>query len=468
MAKKEMIHMMGICGTAMGSLAGLLKEMGYDVRGSDQNVYPPMSDRLRALGIKLMEGYKPENLEPRPNKVIVGNVMSKTSPEVQALLNTDIPYMSLPKAMGEYLIRDRHSIVIAGTHGKTTTTAMMSWICEKAGVHPGFLIGGVPVNFPNSFSVGTGNYFVIEGDEYDTAFFDKVPKFIHYRPKSVILTSIEFDHADIYKDLDAVKDAFKMLLKLIPQDGNFIYNADDENIQSILSTTKCKNLQGYGQSKKADWTLGEIFWKPEYSQFDVLYKGKKIETVKSELFGEYNLLNALSVYALATQLKFPKDKILQAFKEFKGVKRRQEIIGKPKGVTVIDDFAHHPTAVAVTTDGVKKRFPDSKIFSVFEPRSATSRRSIFQDDFAKALLHGDVVILSVPFDQSKIPANERFNAEYVVEKCKELDTKKEVLLGHSPEEIIGLIRERAEKGDVVLFMSNGGFGGIYEKILKTL
>ncbi|MDZ4676655.1 MAG: UDP-N-acetylmuramate:L-alanyl-gamma-D-glutamyl-meso-diaminopimelate ligase [Oligoflexia bacterium] len=464
---KETIYMMGICGTAMGSLAGLLRDMGYNVRGSDQNVYPPMSTKLKSLGIDIIEGYKPENLNPRPDKVIVGNVMSKTHAEVQALLDSKIPYTSLPKAMGEFLIKDRHSVVISGTHGKTTTTAIAAWVLEKAGLKPGFMIGGVPLNFPNTFSIGKGNYFVIEGDEYDTAFFDKVPKFIHYRPRSVILTSIEFDHADIYRDLDHVKDAFKMLLKLIPEDGHLIYQSEDENIKSILAETKCKNVQGYGV-KSTDWQLGDIKWEEAYSQFDVIYQGKKIDTIKSNLFGEYNLLNALSVYALAYNLKLDLNKVREAFMSFKGVKRRQEIIGQPRHITIIDDFAHHPTAVRVTIGGVKKRFKKSRIIGVFEPRSATSRRRIFQDDFAKALSTADEVIVSVPYDQSKISETQRFNSDELINDIKKIKGDAHATLGHSPDEIISHLKTLAQPGDVILLMSNGGFGGIYQKLLKEL
>jgi UDP-N-acetylmuramate: L-alanyl-gamma-D-glutamyl-meso-diaminopimelate ligase len=464
---KETIYMMGICGTAMGSLAGLLKDMGYNVRGSDQNVYPPMSTKLASLGIPIIEGYKPENLQPRPDKVIVGNVMSRNHPEVQALLSSGIPFTSLPKAMGEYLIGERHSVVIAGTHGKTTTTAITSWVLEQAGLHPGFMIGGVPLNFPNTFSIGTGDYFVIEGDEYDTAFFDKVPKFIHYRPRSVILTSIEFDHADIYKDLAAVKDAFKMLLQLIPTDGHLIYEAEDENIKSILSETRCLNVQGYGV-KSSDWQLGDIRWEEAYSQFDVICRGKKIDTIKSNLFGEYNLLNALSVYALAVNLKLDMNLVRKAFASFKGVKRRQEIFGQPRNITLIDDFAHHPTAVRVTIDGIKKRFKNSRIIGVFEPRSATSRRRIFQQDFANALSTADEIIVSVPYDQSKIAETERFNSDELIQDIKKIVGDSKARLGHSPDEIVSILKERAKPGDVILLMSNGGFGGIYTKLLKEL
>jgi UDP-N-acetylmuramate: L-alanyl-gamma-D-glutamyl-meso-diaminopimelate ligase len=465
--KKKLIHMMGICGTAMGSLAGLLKDLGYDVRGSDQNVYPPMSTRLESLGIKIMEGYKPENLEPKPDLVIVGNVMSRNNSEVQALLESKISYMSLPQAMGEFLIRDRHSVVVAGTHGKTTTTALAAWVLEQGGLKPGFLIGGVPVNFPQTFSVAHGNYFVIEGDEYDTAFFDKVPKFIHYKPKSVILTSIEFDHADIYKDLNAVKEAFKMLLKLIPDDGQLIYNGADKNIREILTSTKCKTVQSYGL-KNEDWTLSNIRWEEKIPQFDVFFRGEKKDTLETKLFGEYNLLNILSVYATAINLGIDLTLIKNAISSYGGVKRRQEIIGTPNGITVIEDFAHHPTAVAVTLDGVRKRFKKSKIIAVFEPRSATSRRKIFQNEFAEALSHADQVIVSEPYDQAKIVEDERFDSQAIVDFIKAKNQKAQATVGESVSSILKILKESAKSGDVILIMSNGGFGGIYKKLLDLL
>lgn len=463
--KPEMIHMMGICGTAMGSLAGLLRDLGYQVRGSDQNVYPPMSTKLSELGIKIMEGYKPENLNPRPDRVIVGNVMTRNHSEVQALLSSDIPYTSLPKAMGEFVIRDRHSVVISGTHGKTTTTAMASWVLSQKGGDPGFLIGGVPANFPNSFHIGKGKYFVIEGDEYDTAFFDKVPKFIHYKPRSVICTSVEFDHADIYKDLDAVKKAFLMLMELIPEDGHLIYNADDVNLPSLLSACKAKVKQGYG-AKNGDWKLVNPEFKPEGSFFEVHFHGKLEAKVKTQLFGEYNLLNALSVFAICKNLGIPTSQIQEGLETFKGVKRRQEIIGTPHGITVIDDFAHHPTAVRVTIDGVRSRFLKSKIIGVFEPRSATSRRKVFQKEYADALSRADVVILATPFDQSKIDPENRLDAGELLKACERLG--KECLLKENVDLIVDEVKARANPGDVVLVMSNGGFGGIYQKLLKVL
>ncbi len=465
--KREHIYMMGICGTAMGSLAGLLKAMGFEVSGSDQNVYPPMSTRLEALGIKIIQGYKPENLNSKPDRVIVGNVMSKSHPEVQALIESKIPFMSLPQAMGEYLIKDRHSIVIAGTHGKTTTTALSSWVLDQAGFKPGFLIGGVPLNFPQTFSIGEGKYFVIEGDEYDTAFFDKVPKFIHYRPRSVILTSIEFDHADIYKDLDAVKDAFRMLLKLIPKDGQLIFNAADQNIWSILESTQCNRVESYG-TQNADWTLGEINWGEQISTFEVFFKGKKLDTLETQSMGEYNLLNSLSVYAMATNLKIEPRVIKEAMGTFKGVKRRQEIIGCPQGITIIEDFAHHPTAVRVTIDGVRKKFKKSKIIAVFEPRSATSRRKIFQHDFAQTLSTADQVIISEPYDQSKISQEDRFDSKKIVEEISKIKPNVHAETAENVTQIIETLKRDAQSGNIILIMSNGGFDGIYQKLIEAL
>ncbi len=464
--KKMKIYFMGICGTAMGSLAGLLKEMGHEVFGSDQNIYPPMSTRLESLKIQVTEGYRPENLNQKPDLVIVGNVMSKFHPEVEALLSSKIPYMSLPQAMGEFVIRNRHSIVVAGTHGKTTTTALMAWILNEAGLKPGFLIGGVPLNFPQTFSKGEGKHFVIEGDEYDTAFFDKVPKFIHYKPKSVILTSIEFDHADIYKDLEDVKNAFRKLIKLIPKDGSLVFNAADQNIWSILDSGSCKNIQSYG-TQNADWTLGDIEWGEKTSTFEVIFKGKKIDTLDTQSMGEYNLLNILSAYAMAKNLGIDSRVIREAVTSFRGVKRRQEIIGTPRDITIIEDFAHHPTAVRVTIDGVKKKFKKSKIIAVFEPRSATSRRKVFQHDFAQALGTADQVIVSEPHDQSKIPEAERFDSKKIVEEIEKIKPHVHANVGENVEQIIEILKRDAQAGNVILIMSNGGFDGIYKKLITA-
>ncbi|MBX3021291.1 MAG: UDP-N-acetylmuramate:L-alanyl-gamma-D-glutamyl-meso-diaminopimelate ligase [Bdellovibrionales bacterium] len=459
------IHLIGICGTAMASLAGILKDLGYKVTGSDQNVYPPMSTQLEKLGIPIQLGFKKENLNPRPDLVIVGNVVSRSNPEVEALLASDIAYTSLPKAMGEYAIGTRESFVIAGTHGKTTTTSLMAWITDSVGLRAGFLIGGIPLNYGQSFRAPQGNAFVIEGDEYDTAFFDKVPKFIHYRPKHVILTSVEFDHADIYKDLEHVKSAFKQLLQLIPEDGTLVYHADDENIVSLLPFCKAKRQIGYG-SKNGDYRMTEREVMQGRNQFTVLKGQTRVADLALKIFGEHNSLNALAVFALADALNWPHSKILQAFADFKGVKRRQEHLGDIKGITVFEDFAHHPTAVDLTLRCMHERYPGRRVIGVFEPRSATSRRKVFQDEYAKAFAQADVVFIAQPFDQSKIDAGDRFSTDQLI---SELRGKGKV--AETAPDVPGLLSQlskTAKSGDVILIMSNGGFDGIYQKLLQQL
>lgn len=459
------IHLMGICGTAMASLAGILKSMGYNVRGSDQNVYPPMSTQLTNLKIPLMEGYRAENLEPRPDCVVVGNVISASNPEAQALLKSDIPYLSLPKALGEFVIGSKQSVVIAGTHGKTTTTAIMSLLAEGQGLNPGFLIGGIPLNFGLSFRKPDGNWFVIEGDEYDTAFFDKVPKFIHYRPRHVILTSVEFDHADIYRDLEHVKDAFRMLLRLIPADGTLIYHAQDKNIPSILSETKCKNIYSYGESS-GDFQVVDRESVGGRNQFAVAFRGQRVADLAIKSFGIHNTLNALSAFAMSHALKWDLSKTLQSLAEFKGVKRRQEFLFEVKNRKVVEDFAHHPTAVELTLKSMREQYPNARILGVFEPRSATSRRNIFQSDYARAFSAADLVFIAKPFDTSKIQESERFSSEQLVKELNASGTA--AFLRNSADELVTTIVQESKPGDVILVMSNGGFDGIYGKLKDGL
>jgi len=411
------IHLMGICGTAMASLAGLFKELGYKVTGSDQNVYPPMSTQLEELKIPVMEGYKKENLNPKPDLVIVGNVIQKKFEEAQYLLNSDIPYTSLPKAMGDHLISDRNSIVITGTHGKTTTTSILSWIAETCEKNPGFMIGGIPENFSHSFRKPSGDWFIIEGDEYDTAFFDKVPKFIHYKPKYVVLSSIEFDHADIYNDLDDVKKSFYQLMDLIPEDGLLIANADDKNVMEVAKKAKCKVIT-YGL-EKGDYKAVDREVLLGRNQFCVEFKNERIADIAIKQFGPHNTLNTLAALALAIELKWPLQKILQGLASFKGVKRRQEIIGEPNNITIIEDFAHHPTAVKLTLQTMRERFPDRKIISIFEPRSATSRRKIFQDQYLDALKNSDVSIVAEPQNQKSISKQDRFSTVELIKKLED-------------------------------------------------
>ncbi|MGZ6480327.1 MAG: UDP-N-acetylmuramate:L-alanyl-gamma-D-glutamyl-meso-diaminopimelate ligase [Bdellovibrionales bacterium] len=459
------VHLIGICGTAMASLAGILKDLGYKVSGSDQNVYPPMSTQLEKLGIPIQQGFKKENLTPRPDLVIVGNVVSKTNPEAEALLATDIPYTSLPKALGEFAIAARDSFVIAGTHGKTTTTSLLAWVTDALKMDAGFLIGGIPLNYGLSFRAPKGNAFVIEGDEYDTAFFDKVPKFIHYKPKHVILTSIEFDHADIYRDLDHVKEAFTMLLELIPADGTLIYNGEDKNILDILPKCKAKRKFSYGVAH-GDFRMSDREVIEGRNQFTVLHNGERIADLALKIFGEHNSMNALSVFAMAEALKWPRPKVLQALADFKGVKRRQELLGEVNGITVVEDFAHHPTAVDLTLKCMKERFPGRRLIGVFEPRSATSRRKVFQDEYAKAFRPADMIYVAKPYDQTKIDEANRFSTEELIQDLRQHGKTAE--MAPDAEGILAKMVPMLKPKDVILIMSNGGFDNIYQKLLTKL
>ncbi|QDK37748.1 UDP-N-acetylmuramate:L-alanyl-gamma-D-glutamyl-meso-diaminopimelate ligase [Bdellovibrio sp. NC01] len=460
------IHLMGICGTAMASLAGLLKDRGFKITGSDMNPYPPMSTQLESLGISIQKGYKAENLHPKPDFVIVGNVISAGNEEAQELVKLGIPFTSLAKAMGDFIIADRESIVISGTHGKTTTTSMMSWVAENAGAKPGFLIGGIPKNFSQSFKNPEGKYFVIEGDEYDTAYFDKVPKFIHYKPRHVILTSVEFDHADIYKDLQAVKDAFARLMNLIPENGTLLACAEDANVMELRKLAKCKNSFTYGFNANSDYRAKVLFQDATGTGFEVHHKGEILGPYNMQITGDYNVLNATAVVAMSKILGFSENRIQIALESFEGVKRRQEILGEPGGVLVIEDFAHHPTAVRETVKGIQKKYPNRKVFSVFEPRSATSRRKVFQQDYVQAFKGSHEVMLAKAFDQSKIDEENRFSSHELVADLKKSGVTAEDF--DNADQIVAALKARAKKGDVVLIMSNGGFDGIYGKLLKAL
>lgn len=460
------IHLLGICGTAMASLAGLLKDRGFKVSGSELNPYPPMSTQIESLGIEIMKPYKASNLNPRPDFVIVGNVISANNEEAQELVRLKIPYTSLPKAMGDVIIDQRESIVISGTHGKTTTTSLMAWVTSQLGLEPGFLIGGIAKNFSKSFQNPKGNYFVIEGDEYDTAYFDKVPKFIHYKPKHVLLTSVEFDHADIYADLADVKAAFAQLLKLIPQDGTLVYCAEDKNVCDLVQDSNYKGLKASYGIKQGDFRAEVLSVTEKFTRFKVTNGSEIIGEFESILSGDYNVLNALSVITLCVLKKFDIKKVQQAFTTFQGVKRRQEILGEPKGILVIEDFAHHPTAVRETLKGIRNKYQGRKVFAVFEPRSATSRRKVFQKDYAEAFKAADEVLIMQAFDQGKIDESNRFSSQELVSDIQKLGQKAQVF--SSVDNIISDLKSNAHKGDLILIMSNGGFDGIYAKLMKEL
>lgn len=460
---QKKVHLIGICGTAMASLAGLFQEKGFQVSGSDTSFYPPMSLQLKALKIPLYQGYSADHIkQSQPDLVIIGNVISKGNPEAEEVFRQNIAYMSLPQAMNQFVIESRHSVVIAGTHGKTTTTSLMAWTLDQMGLQPGFMVGGIPKNYGVSFKNPKGDVFVIEGDEYDTAFFDKVPKFIHYKPRTVVLTSIEFDHADIYKDLDDVKKAFIRLLELIPVEGCLVYNADDKNILSILSHAKCKTVSV--SRHQGDIVVSDIHPERTGIGFSVTQDGVK-KNFSLPLFGEYNAMNGAFVLAAAYELNISPN-LADIFHRFAGVKRRQEIIGEPNGVLVIEDFAHHPSAVEWTLETFQKRKGTGKLHAIFEPRSATSRRNVFQDNYARAFRFADYAYIAEPFNIQGIQEAERFSSKKLVSDLKSSGVVAQVC--SSTEDIVHEVQKNARPGDIVVIMSNGGFDGIYEKLLTAL
>ncbi len=464
------IHMMGICGTAMSSLAGLLVDCGFKVTGSDSNPYPPMSTQIEKLGIKIQKPYSVKNLSPKPDFIIVGNVISAKNEEAMGMMESQIPHCSLPQAMGEFIIGDRNSYVISGTHGKTTTTSMVSWILDHAGFNPGFLIGGIPKNFDQSFrspleNINT-NSFVIEGDEYDTAYFDKVPKFIHYRPQQVILTSVEFDHADIYKDLDDVKSSFVKLMKLIPESGHFLFWGDHENVQDVAQSCLIKNKYSFGFNQTNNFVVKIIHETESTTSFVILKSEQELFNINISQIGKYNVLNAAAAACMTYLNNVPKKLITSALESFLGVRRRQEILGVFGGVTVIEDFAHHPTAVHQTIEAVQAKYKNQKVFSVFEPRSATSRRKIFQKEYLNAFLKAQEALIAKAFDQSSLKDDDKFSTADLVEELKQKACVANEF--STVDDIVTYLVKNSNKNDVILIMSNGGFDGIYDKLKAGL
>lgn len=464
------VHLVGICGTAMASLAGLLHDRGFAVTGSDSNPYPPMSTQIEKLGIKLYKGYSAANLSPAPDFVIIGNVIRRDNPEAQETVRLNLPYTSLAAAMGEAIIEDRQSIVIAGTHGKTTTTSLMAWIAEQAGFKPGFLIGGIAKNFSVSFRNPEGSFFIIEGDEYDTAYFDKVPKFIHYRPRHVIFTTCEFDHADIYADLSAVKAAFQRLMDLIPTNGNLFYWGGDPNVVALAQSSKCSRFsyglasdQGKYDFEAVPTKMGD---QSDPTEFRVLKHGEDLGTFRMGLTGDFNILNATAAVALAHVLGCSPEATRSALASFQGVKRRQEILGEPGGVLLIEDFAHHPTAVRETLRALKGKYQNRKLWAVFEPRSATSRRKIFQNDYALAFAGADAICIAEAYNQTGLGDAERFSSQELVTALQA--TGKTAAVFPSADTIVAHLKNQARAGDVVVIMSNGAFDGIYQKLFTAL
>jgi UDP-N-acetylmuramate: L-alanyl-gamma-D-glutamyl-meso-diaminopimelate ligase len=460
------IHLIAICGVGMSALAGMLHARGFRVTGSDQNIYPPMSTQLERLGIELRQGFSAEHLADHPDLIVVGNAVSRSNPEVQAMLEQGLPFLSFPQALAEFFLHDRHSIVVVGTHGKTTTASLLAWVLETAGLDPSYMIGGVPRNFGTNYKLGHGAVFVVEGDEYDTAFFDKGPKFLHYRPRSAILTSVEFDHADIYRDLDHVKDAFRRFIYILPQDGYLAAGIDFPHVVDLLPSVRC-TWEGYGFSALAQWRAADDAASATGARFVVHHQGERLGAVHWALSGRHNIQNALGVVAVASHLGLPLARIQAGLESFAGVKRRQEIRGVVRDITIIDDFAHHPTAIRETLAALRTKYDGRRLWAVFEPRSATSRRATFQDDFVDAFAGADQVVIAGLYNPDHIAPGARLSPERLARDVARRWAKEAVYLPEV-DAIVDHVAAGVHAGDVVVIMSNGGFGGIHEKLLQAL
>ncbi len=467
------IYLVGICGTAMASLAGMLKESGYEVIGSDQNVYPPMSTELADLGIEVLSGYDEKHLDWNPDLVIIGNALSRGNPEVERTLEEGIRYTSLPEVVCEFFIRGRIPIVVCGTHGKTTTTSMLAWIFETAGLDPSFLIGGIAQNFGRSYRLGKGSHFIIEGDEYDTAFFDKGPKFLHYLPHTVLLNNIEYDHADIYPSLDAVKVSFRRLLNIIPRNGLLVANLDDLAVREMTSPAFC-DVQGFtlGTSNLSSshsrrmFRASDIKAGSEGTRFEVADGDNPIGEVTIPLFGDFNVANALGAVCTSVRHGIAFDAVSNALRNFKSVRRRMEIRGIEAGVVVVDDFAHHPTAIKQTLQGLRMQFPRARVWAIVEPRSATMRRNVVEQSLISSLCEADEVVLAEVFSSARIPSDQRLSPERVVEGLKRLGRPARFL--RTAREIVQACTPELRPGDVIAVFSNGGFDNIHAQFLQAL
>jgi len=468
--QKKHIHLIGICGTAMASLAGLLQLKGHRVTGSDQAAYPPMSDLLRSLHISVAEPFSADNLEPHPDLVIVGNAMSRGNVELEYVLDQRIPFTSLAELIHAEFLSGRESLVVAGTHGKTTTTSMLAWIYEVASrtqpeFAPSFLIGGVAENFKTSFHLCESRPFILEGDEYDTAFFDKGPKFMHYFPDALILTHVEFDHADIYRDLDQVKTAFKRLVNLVPQRGRIVAYDGAPNVSECVSKAFC-TVERYGFAAESEWCVADMQFREGHTSWKIFRKGEFWADLTLPMAGEHNALNATAAAALAAGQGVAVAAIQEALATFESVKRRLEVRAVVDGVTIIDDFAHHPTAIRETLRALRGAHPEARLWAVLEPRSNTLRRNIFERELIESLSLADRVVLAGVFKQESIPEDERLHPETVVSELKRVG--KNAMLLPNADAIVETIVPELRAGDVVAILSNGGFDGIYEKLPQRL
>ena len=456
----------------MASLAGMLKQRGFRVTGSDAAAYPPMSDFLRELEIPVAQPFDVHNLAPRPDLVVIGNAISRGNVELEHVLDQRIAFCSLPQLLHDEFLRGKEVIVIAGTHGKTTTTSMLSWIFHAAGLDPSFLIGGIAENFGSSFHLGGGKHFILEGDEYDTAFFDKGPKFLHYFPDAVILTSVEFDHADIYKDLDAVETAFKRLVNLVPRRGRIVAfdgaagdSAESPSLERCLAKAFCP-VERFGAGSRAQWKIINLRFGAGSTTWKVLRDGEAWADFEFALAGEYNVWNATAAAAMASRCGISDSAIQEALATFKSVKRRLEVKAQVGGITIIDDFAHHPTAIAGTLKALRSRYAGARLWAILEPRSNTLRRRVLQSDLARSLAQADEVVVAGVFRSEAIPENERLELPALAAEIAK--DGRRARLFKDADAIVENIAPELRSGDVIAILSNGGFGGIYEKLPTRL
>jgi UDP-N-acetylmuramate: L-alanyl-gamma-D-glutamyl-meso-diaminopimelate ligase len=466
--KVRRIHLLGVGGTGMGSFAGLLKAAGYEVTGSDQQVYPPMSQMLEAWGIQVLYPYSPANLEKaRPDLVIVGNVIRSENPEAEAVREQNLPQMSFPAALDELFLQQRHSVVVAGTHGKTTTSALMAHVLVAAGKDPSFLVGGVARNYDANYRLGRGPHFVVEGDEYDTAYFDKGPKFLHYRPRTAILTSVELDHADIYRDLAHYQSAFENFVRLLPESGTLAVSASYPNAVEIARIAAANVVLYSGrEGVSADYTARGVSFSAKGARLTIVERGKPLGELELGIGGSHNVENALGVFAAARELGLSPEEIGRGFASFRGVRRRQEVLGELDGILVVDDFAHHPTAVRETVSAIHLQYPSRKIWAVFEPRSNTSRRNLHQQEYAGAFGGAARASIKVPEHHDKVPRDQELDVPKLLQELRQRGIEADSAV--DVQQLVDQVSNSARPGDLVLAMSNGSFGGFVDKLLKAL
>jgi UDP-N-acetylmuramate: L-alanyl-gamma-D-glutamyl-meso-diaminopimelate ligase len=451
------VHFVGICGTAMASAAAAMREKGYVVTGSDQSVYPPMSTFLAERGIEVMDGYAEKNLDHHPDLVVIGNAISRGNPEAEVALEKKLRYCSLPELLKEFFIRGKRSLVVTGTHGKTTTTSLLTWVFESAGLNPSYLIGGIPSNLGQGARFTDSEWFIIEGDEYDTAFFDKRSKFVHYLPEVVIINNIEYDHADIFENLGVILTAFKRVINLVPRNGLLLANGDDANVESLLAVKHCP-IARFGLGDANSRRAQNLQLEGERSCFDL-----DGETYEIPLTGELNIRNALAVAACALHCGLKPAQIKAAFLTFRGIKRRMEVRGDAGGITVIDDFGHHPTAIRETIRALRVKFPGRRLWAIFEPRTNTTRRNVFQVELSEALALADAVVVSQVARLELLKPEDRLDPARLMRELRANGRPAAYL--PTVEEILGFLLQEARAGDVITVFSNGGFGGIHDRLL---